>query len=626
MNGAPRAWRVSHLCARLFILGVLIVTFLPAASVPAMADDNSPADGDSILEPMGQGVSASGVPVRRVLADNAVAQDKFGSSLALAGSTMVVGSLYATRNSTTYRGAVYVFERDQGGAGRWGQIKELSPEEPSEYVQGFGRSVAIDGDIIVVGAYCAAVEWQTCRGSAYLYGRNVGGPGNWGKIKRLTASDGAEQEFFGIAVAIDGDTIAIGNLGTVNGNRSQGAVYIFERDAGGADNWGEVKKFSSDDGVEGDQFGVSLALSGSTLIVGVPMADPNGQEAQGAAYIFERDQGGAGNWGQVKKLIDPDGAPRDFFGESVAISGPNVVVGASRTDRHGTPEAGAVFIYGRNESGAGHWGQVRKLTAQAHANEEAGFGSSVAIDGGTLLVGAPRDRLGLKESVGAAYVFISDIGGEDNWGRVARMALGDGQTCDLFGTAVGVSGNDFAVGMPMETYCGTAGPGATYVYTLYSLRINSAGPKYVDKAGNVWRADRVYKAGAWGYVGGSVRTSTAAIANTKDDTLYQTERLWTGLARPGYKVELPNGSYKLMFRFAETYWNAAGKRAFTVMAEKKTCFSNYDIYIAAGGARNALAPDATCYADVSDGVLDIDFLSVLGQAKANAIYIQQLMQ
>jgi hypothetical protein len=164
--------------------------------------------------------------------------------------------------------------------------------------------------------------------------------------------------------------------------------------------------------------------------------------------------------------------------------------------------------------------------------------------------------------------------------------------------------------------------------------VNSAGPKYVDKAGNLWVADRSWLPGQpvtpgttpWGYVGGIGRVVSAPINNTEDDKLYQSERLYTGAAKPGYKFVVPNGRYMLTFKYAETYWTAAGKRRFTVMAEKKICFSNYDPFIAAGGAKNKAAPDKVCYVDVLDGMLEIDFISVVGQAKADAIYIQQLYQ
>ena len=177
-------------------------------------------------------------------------------------------------------------------------------------------------------------------------------------------------------MAISGDTVVVGASGK---NSNAGAAYIFERNAGGVENWGQVKKLTAGDAAAGDWFGVSVAISGDTVVVGAIEEIRNA----GAAYIFERNAGGAGNWGQVKKLIAGDAAAGDYFGGSVAISGDTVVVGAYGKNSY----AGAAYIYERNAGGAGNWGQVKKLTAGDAAADDY-FGYSVAISGDTVVVGA----------------------------------------------------------------------------------------------------------------------------------------------------------------------------------------------------------------------------------------------
>ena len=129
------------------------------------------------------------------------------------------------------------------------------------------------------------------------------------ETKKLTASDGAAGDFFGISIAIYADTAIVGAYldDDIEGNLAQGSAYIFERNQGGANNWGEVKKLTASDGAADDFFGRSVAIYADTAIVGADFDTIGGNHLQGSAYIFERNQGGANNWGEVKKLTASDG-------------------------------------------------------------------------------------------------------------------------------------------------------------------------------------------------------------------------------------------------------------------------------------------------------------------------------
>jgi len=142
--------------------------------------------------------------------------------------------------------------------------------------------------------------------------------GIWGQVAKITASDEADFNF-GYSVSISGDTVVVGTL------TNPGSAYIFERDQGGVNNWGEVAKITASD--EADfNFGYSVSISGDTVVVGA-RGDAVISSNYGSAYIFERDQGGVNNWGEVAKITASDEV--DFnFGYSVSISGDTVVVGA----------------------------------------------------------------------------------------------------------------------------------------------------------------------------------------------------------------------------------------------------------------------------------------------------------
>ncbi|MCH8066348.1 MAG: FG-GAP repeat protein, partial [Chloroflexi bacterium] len=108
------------------------------------------------------------------------------------------------------------------------------------------------------------------------------------EVRKLLASDAQAGDRFGVSVAVSGDTAVVGAHGEDAGGSNAGAAYVFQRNQGGTDNWGEVKKLSSSDAEAGDQFGRSVAVSGDTVIVGA-FAEDAGGSAAGAAYLFDRD-------------------------------------------------------------------------------------------------------------------------------------------------------------------------------------------------------------------------------------------------------------------------------------------------------------------------------------------------
>ena len=243
----------------------------------------------------------------------------------------------------------------------------------------------------------------TAMGGALLFGPAGFGPKpqsaeatSLNEMKKLLASDAQDFDGFG-NVAVSGDTAVVGAVGAGGGIAD--AVYVFERDQGGLDNWGEVKKLTASDAETGDLFGVSVAVIGDTVLVGAFWEDAGGSNA-GAAYVFQRDEGGADNWGEVTKLTASDAQAGDLFGENVAVSGDTAVVGANGNF---FSDPGAAYVYQRDQGGANNWGEVKKLTA-SDAQDFDEFGESVAVSGDTAVVGAFFEDAG-GEDAGAAYVF-----------------------------------------------------------------------------------------------------------------------------------------------------------------------------------------------------------------------------
>ncbi len=243
-------------------------------------------------------------------------------------------------------GSVYIFRRNIGGPNNWGlDVKRIPFDgEDEDY---FGGSVSISGDTVVVGAY-GDDDMGHNSGSAYIFEQHHGGMNSWGLVAKLTAFDGEVLDWFGWSLSINGDTVVVGapiDDDACPGDPycNSGSVYIFERNKGGLDNWGLVKKITASDTGLMEYFGGSVSISGDTVVVGASGNDAAAVES-GALYIFERNYGGTNNWGQVTKITTSDAEEGDLLGESVSISGDTVVGGVLRDDDLGY-YSGSAYIF-----------------------------------------------------------------------------------------------------------------------------------------------------------------------------------------------------------------------------------------------------------------------------------------
>jgi len=399
------------------------------------AYNNSTTGAVYVYERNADGTNAWG-QMAKLTASDAAADDCFGYSVSVAGDVAVVG---ATNKMTPmgYTGAAYVFERNAGGTNAWGQVAEIIAQDGGEG-DCFGKSISVAGDVVVVGASYK----DSFAGAAYVYERNAGGTNAWGQVAKLTASDAVAGDYFGNSVSVAGDVLVVGARSK---NSSTGAAYVFERNAGGTNAWAQVAKLTASDAVAGDYFGNSVSVAGDVAIVGI---NPSGMP--GAAYVYERDAGGNNAWGQVKKLTASDAEADDYFGSSVSVAGGFAVVGASGKSSN----AGAAYVFKRTKGGKDTWGQILKLTASdAVASDQ--FGASVAVAGDVIIAGA----YGHNSNRGEAYVYpVSQTTKEFN--QIAEQPPSDRTGTDYFGNSVSVAGDMAIVG----AYYNSSSAGAAYVF------------------------------------------------------------------------------------------------------------------------------------------------------------------
>ncbi|MGB1242390.1 MAG: FG-GAP repeat protein, partial [Chitinophagales bacterium] len=334
----------------------------------------------------------------------------------------------------------------------------------------FGYSVSISGDYAIVGAYYEDTGASDA-GAAYIFHKDQGGTNNWGEVKKIQASDIQSGDWFGFSVSISGDYAIVGAYHKGN---NTGATYIFHKDQGGTDNWGQVKKIQASDIQGGDNFGRSVSISGDYAIVGAPLEDTGGLDA-GAAYIFHKDQGGSNNWGEVKKIQASDKETGDWFGESVSISGDYAIVGAS-SEGIGASHAGAAYVFHKDEGGTDNWGEVQKIQA-SDPEEDDNFGVSVSISNGSVIIGAWMEDTGGIDA-GAAYIFQtdqSDQSDESVWlvADIITDCDSDGATYDVCYTAADLAS---VIGVDLKfSYPDELTPAATDFVTLKDLALNAVG-------------------------------------------------------------------------------------------------------------------------------------------------------
>jgi hypothetical protein len=429
-----------------------------------------------------------------VKASNTDEVDEFGLQVAISSDWLVVGTMLedsaavgvngdALDDSATSSGAVYVFGR-MGDT--WIQRAYLKANNTGAYDQ-FGAGVAVSGNTVVVGARSESSnatgvngdgsnEGASNSGAAYVFSE---AGGDWTQEAYLKASNTDRNDQFGWSVAISGDTIVVGAADEASsatgvdgdadddGAPGSGAAYVFERVAGV---WSQTAYLKADNSEAADRFGTSVAVSGDTIVVGAPGedsaatsgGDDNSAADSGAAYAFRRV---GGIWRAAGRLKALNADRLDVFGSSVAVSGDVVAVGALQEasaavgvdgdpENDGADGAGAVYLFARTDDGF----FLSAYVKASNTHEIDQFGTSVALSGDVLAVGAPFEdsrAIGINgdhcddraESSGAVYVFTRRGG---RWLQDAYVKASNTGFNDRLGVSVGFSDGTLVVGAPGE--------------------------------------------------------------------------------------------------------------------------------------------------------------------------------
>ena len=314
----------------------------------------------------------------------------------------------------------------------------------SELSNGFGAYVANSGDTALV----------TSNEGIYVFVREEGA---WTQQTILVPSDGYSGCNVGSGIssplAFEGDTAVLGCRGkTINGNANRGAAYVFVRSG---TMWTEQQRLIASEGAANDEFGGSVAISGSTLIVGAFQDTVSGNSSQGSAHIFIRN---GSVWSEQAHLIASDGGAGHRFGQMVTIDGDTAVVGRFRNPSS-TPANPAVYVFVRTDT---DWQQQQRLEVCEPSKTICRFGYSAAIEDDNLVVGNDLLNVGANAGQGGVYFFTRT---NSVWTQQQRITAADGQSFDHFGRSIALEGERLIVGAAGDVSVGQQTPGKAYVYT-----------------------------------------------------------------------------------------------------------------------------------------------------------------
>ena len=323
----------------------------------------------------------------KLFAEPAYAGDTLGGNVALKNDVAMLGVMRRDDKGKD-SGAVISFERETN---TWKQTQVFTAHD-AKPGDAFGQSIALTKNHLVIGAPrndALGVD----SGAAYIYQRKGD---QWHYHAKLTASDGAAGDLFGISVAVDDNTILVGADLHDEKAEDAGAVYVYVLNA---NKWIQEAKLMASDGGKTDIFGVRVALSENTALISARRDDVEelGIDA-GSAYIFKRD---GSTWAEQVKLISPDGQADDRFGRGVALSGDIAIISAMNHDANGS-NTGALYVYNKCADG---WCYGSKFAAKSSVPEDR-FGWNVALSNGVAVITTPNHDAKGQES---GAVFIQDL-------------------------------------------------------------------------------------------------------------------------------------------------------------------------------------------------------------------------
>ena len=387
---------------------------------------------------------------RTLIASDASESSNFGISVAMSGTTALVGAdgvnVITPAGLVEDAGAAYVFDLV---GGIWQESQRLIASTPAED-DWFGTDVDIDGDLAVVGAPGDSTAADTA-GAAHIFTRGAGG--DWVATIRLESSNPLADTQFGRSVAVSGTTVVVSARHNEAGMPA-GTVFVYEYVDSA---WEFVVRLEASDSANNNNFGASVALEGDTLVVGADNAPGASASGRGAVYVFTRE---AGIWSQATKLVRPGTTNLDHFGAQVSLTGNSVFASATGMDawfdESRVTSAGMAFEF---RGGGASWAPQPGLSANPPLTGGA-FSRSAVVMGNTLIVSEHHAAVPPEQRAGKVHVFGRS---GDAWVHTNAFTAPTPSQLQNFGYGMASNGTALMVGAPgyEDTH---ARQGAVFVY------------------------------------------------------------------------------------------------------------------------------------------------------------------
>lgn len=380
---------------------------------------------------------------QKLLADDGKAEDHFAYSVAIDGTTALVGAFKADANNIRDSGAAYVYSLGSEG---W-ELQAKLVAEPAHVDDTLGGNVALKNHMAMLGVIGRDDKGDNA-GAVFAFEREEN---SWSQKQILTAIDAKPGDAFGQSIALTERFLIIGAPRSDALSKDSGAAYVFMRDK---NTWQFQTKLTAKDGAEGDLFGISVAINGDTVLVGADLNDEKAEKAGAVyAYLFDGKQ-----WKQQAKLMAEDGANTDIFGVRVALFGDTALISARRDDIEGVGvDTGSAYIFERTN---GKWTQTQKLVAPDGKADDR-FARGVAINKETALISAMHHDANANNA-GALYVFKKQQG---RWHFTSKVLASDGASEDRFGWNLALTEKTAIIAAPHRDDKGNAS-GAAYIQVL----------------------------------------------------------------------------------------------------------------------------------------------------------------
>ena len=463
--------------------------------------------------------------------------DLFGRDVSIYGDIALVGA-YGDDENGNSSGSAYVFRWD---GSTWNEEHKLTASDGEEN-KFFGFDVSVYEDVALVGAW-GDNDNGDFSGSAYIF-RWDGT--TWNEEQKLTPSDGATFDFFGIDVSAHGDVALVGSFWDDDNDTNSGSAYVFRWDG---NFWNEEQKLTASDGTRSDGFGWAVALDANIALIGAPCWSitnecfisglNGGDDYSGSAYVFRYD---GKNWVEEQQLTPSDGVHEGHFGYAVSVYDDVALVGAEYDTENGF-DSGAAYVFRWDGTS---WIEEQKLTPSDATTGDV-FGRDVSVYEDIAIVSAPGNDDNGADS-GAAYIFEWD---GSTWNEEQKLTASDAGEGDMFGGAVSVHGDIKLVGARSDDDNGDFS-GSAYVY---SPKVVPVEPAPNDPPNAVLDVPQPNPARGQSIIRFTVQEVAATTLTLHDLLGRQVATLYSGTPVPNHSQsvridgsELPSGIYFAQLR------------------------------------------------------------------------------